>query len=97
MHGSRNDPVIKPIENIMRTKTIKSIAIRILVGAALHSSSFAGPATWVNRSASVAPSVTRRVTIAFFGHPIKQPYPGPIDLGATRLFNAGQGVVSVPE
>ncbi len=88
---------MKPIQNKMKTKTIKSIAIRILIGAALHSSSFAGPASWVTRSAPVVAPVAGRVTIAFFGHPIKQPYPGPIELGKTRLFNAGQGVVSVPE
>jgi hypothetical protein len=80
----------------MKIKTIKYLAIRLLIGAALHSSSFAGPATWVQRPAPTTPTISRGVTIAFTGHPTKQPYVGPKEYGATRLFNVGQGVVSVP-
>jgi hypothetical protein len=80
----------------MKIKTIKYIVIRLLIGAPLQGVCFAGPATWVQRPAPSEPPRPRTVTIAFFGHPTKQPYAGPKEIGATRLFNAGQGVVSVP-
>lgn len=75
---------------------IKTIAISLLLGASLHGSTFAGPATWVPRPAPTAKPLCRGVTVAFSGHPDKQPYVGATGIGATRLFNAGQGVVSVP-
>ena len=79
----------------MKVKTIKQIAIRLLAGALLHRSSFAGPATWVQRSEPTALPLPRSVTVGFSGHPSKKPYLGATEIGTTRLFSAGQGVVSI--
>ena len=75
---------------------IKHFAIILLTGGALLSSSFAGPATWGPLPKVTTPPVSRPVTIALSGHTTKQPYLGAGSIGPTRLFNAGQGVVSVP-
>jgi hypothetical protein len=83
-------------QNIMKIKTIKYIAMSLLIGAALHSSTFAGPATWVQRPTSTATPRPPGITVAFSGHPSKQPYVGVTEIRPTRLFNAGQGVVSLP-
>jgi hypothetical protein len=84
------------VKNIMKIKTIKQIAISLLAGAILHGSSFAGPATWVQRSTPTALPLPLGVTLAFSGHPSKKPYVGATGIGPTRLFSAGQGVVSIP-
>jgi hypothetical protein len=80
----------------MKINTIKHIAIQILAAVALLGTSYAGPATWVTKSATASVTVTRPVTIALSGHTGKQPYVGSTGVAPTRLFNAGQGVVSVP-
>lgn len=80
----------------MKIKTVKYIAMNLIAGAACLSSTFAGPATWVPRSRATTSSVCRPVTIALSGHTTKQPYSSASEIGGTRLFNAGQGVVSVP-
>jgi len=85
----------KSVKIIMKVKTIKQIAIRLLAGALLHRSSFAGPATWVQRSEPTALPLPRSVTVGFSGHPSKKPYLGATEIGTTRLFSAGQGVVSI--
>ena len=81
----------------MKIKTIKQIAITLLAGALLHSSSFAGPATWIQRSTPTALPLSRGVTVGFSGHLRKKPSMGVTGIGSTRLFNAGQGVVSIPD
>jgi hypothetical protein len=85
------------VKNIMKIKTIKQTAIGFLAGALLHGSSFAGPATWVQRSTPTALPFPRGGTVGLSGHPSKKPYVGATGIGSTRLFSAGQGVVSIPE
>jgi hypothetical protein len=72
----------------MKIKTIKQIAITLLAGASLHGSSFAGPATWVQRSMPTALPLSRGVTVGFSGHPSKKPYVGATEIGS-RLFSTG--------
>jgi hypothetical protein len=84
------------VKNIMKIKTINQIVISLLAGASLHGNSFAGPATWVQRSKPTTLPLPRGVSVAFSGHPSKQPYVGATKIGTTRLFSAGQGVVSIP-
>ena len=74
----------------MKIKTIKQIAITLLAGASLHGSSFAGPATGVQRSTHTALPLSRGVTVGFSGHPSKKPYVGATEIGSTRLFSTGQ-------
>lgn len=80
----------------MKMNTIKTIAVSLLLGAALNSSSFAGPATWVQRPSPAASPRTVSITYAFSGHVGKQPYTATTETDRTRLFNAGEGVVSIP-
>lgn len=74
--------------------TIKTIALSLLLGAALNGSSFAGPATWVQRTSPAPSPRTVSITFAFSGHTGKQPYTETTD--RTRLYNVGEGVVSIP-
>jgi hypothetical protein len=79
----------------MKMNPIKTIALSLVLGAALNGSSFAGPATWVQRPSPTAPARPLGITFAFSGHLGKQPYTATPET-RTRPFNAGEGVVSIP-
>ncbi len=74
----------------MKIKSINQIAISLLAGASLHGSSFAAPATWVQRSTPTALPLSRGMTVGFSGHLSKKRYMGATEIGSTRLFSTGQ-------
>ena len=78
----------------MKMNTIKTIGLSLLFGAALSSSSFAGPAMWVQRPSPATAPRPIVFTFALSGHTGKQPYTETAT--GTRLFNVGEGVVSIP-
>ena len=80
----------------MKIKAIKQIAISLLAVAALHGSSFAGPAAWTNRKAPRAPGMPENKTMHRYQHAmIKTPYQSAGQPAASYQFNAGENSFSV--
>ena len=83
---------------IMKAKTIKTVAIRLLVGTALHGTIHAGPAAQLYRP--VSPLVVNQVQRPV--RPIRRlvfttPTGNTRRLGNPRLFNIGEAFISVAE
>ena len=80
----------------MNMKTIKQIAIRLLIGAALHYSSFAGSVTGSHRLEPAVPGMPENKTVQRCQHAItRTPYRSAGQPAASHQFNAGENSFSV--
>jgi len=77
-----------------RTKTIKSIVVRLAVGTMLQGSAFAGPATYLYWQEPPLPSMHSAVR-PLHDSVVKKPHQKTKWPGASHLLTVGQGVISI--
>jgi hypothetical protein len=82
--------------NLMNIKNIKHIATGLLIGAALHSSSFAGPVTGSHRLEPAVPGIPEEKIVPRVRRPmIARPCQSGSQPAASHQFNAGENSFSV--
>jgi len=80
----------------MNIRTIKQIAIGLLIGAALHNTSFAGAATVSHRLEPAASGMPEKKTVPRVRRPmIAKPRQSAGQPAASQQFNAGENSFSV--
>jgi len=80
----------------MKIKNIKQIAIALLIGAALHNTSFAGSVTGSHRLEPVVPGTPEKKTLPRVRRPmIAKPSQSGSQPAASPQFNAGENSFSV--
>jgi hypothetical protein len=81
-----------------RSTRIKSIVVRAAVGALLHASAFAGPPSYLYSQGYPLPFKPTTNVVPTSGRPFFHRQAGKVRWpGMPRLFNAGQGVISLDE
>jgi hypothetical protein len=95
LHPLRN-PNRQILKNVMKIKNIKQIAIGLLIGAALHNTSFAGSVAGSHRLEPAIPGLSEKKTVPRIRRPmIATPRQSGSQPAASHQFNAGENSFSV--
>ena len=93
---SVNNTNRKRSKNIMNIKNIRQITIGMLIGAALHNTSFAGAVTGSHRLEPAVRGMSEKKTVPRIRRPmIATPSQSGSQPGACSQFNAGENSFSV--